>query len=77
MILNNKYEGILAHSFDRFYVVTKFILPTVKDLKFLTLNFHDKCEYLQEEEKVLSSEDKEHILDLITYCRKIKLCIFL
>ena len=28
-----KYEGMLAHSFDRFYVVTKFILSTVKDLK--------------------------------------------
>ena len=28
-----KYEGILAHLFDRFYVETKFILPTVDDLK--------------------------------------------
>ena len=26
-----KYEGMLAHSFDRFYVVTKFILPTMDD----------------------------------------------
>ena len=25
--INYKYEGMLAHSFDRFYVVTKFILP--------------------------------------------------
>ena len=23
--INFKYEGILAHSFDRFYVVTRFI----------------------------------------------------
>ena len=37
--INYKYEGILAHSFNRFYVVTKFILPTVEDLKFSTLNF--------------------------------------
>ena len=28
-----KYEGMLAHSFDRFYVVTKFISPSIKDLK--------------------------------------------
>ena len=34
--INYKYEGMLAHSFDRFYVVTKFILPTIKDLKFST-----------------------------------------
>ena len=30
---NYKYEGTLSHSFDRFYVVTKFELPRVEDLK--------------------------------------------
>ena len=37
--INYKYEGILAYSFDRFYVVTISILPTTKDLKFSALNF--------------------------------------
>ena len=32
--INYKYEGVLAHSFDRFYVVTKFMLPSLGDLKF-------------------------------------------
>ena len=35
---------MLAHSLDRFCAVTKFILPTVEDLKFSTLDFVDKCE---------------------------------
>ena len=39
---------MLVHSFDRFYVVRIFFLPTVEDLKFSTLNCDDKCEYLQE-----------------------------
>ena len=26
---------MLPHSFDRFYVITKFILPTLDDLKLL------------------------------------------
>ena len=30
--VNCKYEGMLSHSFDRFYVVTKFEMPKVKDL---------------------------------------------
>ena len=59
------------HSFHRFYVVTKFILPTVEDLKFVTLNFDDKCEYLQEN-KGQHTGEKRYILDLITYCRKIR-----
>ena len=31
--INYKYKGMLVYSFDRFYVVAKFILPTVNDLK--------------------------------------------
>ena len=30
--INLKYEGMLSYSFDRFYVVTKFILPTISYL---------------------------------------------
>ena len=39
---------MLAHSFDRIYVVTKLILPTIKDLKFSTLNFDKHCKYSRE-----------------------------
>ena len=31
--INYKYEGMLAHSFARFFVVTKFNLSTLDDLK--------------------------------------------
>ena len=37
--INYKYEGMLAHSFDRFYMVTKFMLPMIGDLKFPKLDF--------------------------------------
>ena len=33
--INYKYEGMLAHLFDRFYEVTKFMLPIIGDIKFL------------------------------------------
>ena len=39
---------MLARSFDRFYVVTKFILPSIQDLKFSKLNYDDTCAYLDE-----------------------------
>ena len=45
--INYKYEGMLAHSFDRFYVVTKFMLPTIGGLKFSKLNFNDTCAYTE------------------------------
>ena len=62
---------MLAHSFDRFYVVTKFISPSIKDLKFSKLNYDSICTYLQVENGC-TAETKKYILDLIAYCRKIK-----
>ena len=44
--INFKYEGMLAHSFDRFYVGTKFSLPTMEDLKFLPIKSDSTCNYL-------------------------------
>ena len=38
---------MLAHSFDRFYVVTKFMLPTIGDLKFSKLDFDNTCAYME------------------------------
>ena len=34
-----KCEGRLAYSFDKFYVVMKFVLKTMEDLKFYQSNF--------------------------------------
>ena len=44
--INYKYDGMLSHSFDRFYVVTKFILPTLDDLKLSPIGFDKDCKYL-------------------------------
>ena len=44
--VNFKYEGMLSHSFDRFYVVTKFELPKITDLKLMTFTFDLTCEHL-------------------------------
>ena len=34
---NFKYEGMLTHSFDRFYIVAKYEKPKVEHLQFTTL----------------------------------------
>ena len=62
---------MLAHSFDRFYVVTKFIIPSIKDLKFSKLNYDNTYAYL-DEENGHSAEAKKYTLDLLAFCKKIK-----
>ena len=49
--VNFTYKGMLSHLFDRFYVVTKFELPGVEDLKFTTIDFDSNCSYLHGNEK--------------------------
>ena len=43
--INFEYEEKLSHSFNRFYVVTTFVLPTIKDLKFLPIKFDSMYSY--------------------------------
>ena len=72
--INYKYEGMLAHSFDRFYVVTKFILPTIRDLNFSKLNYDNTCTYL-DNKNICDTDTKKYLLDLIMFCKKIKLFV--
>ena len=37
--VNFKYERMLTHSFDRFYVVAKYEIPKVEHLQFATFAF--------------------------------------
>ena len=37
---------MLAHSCDRFYVVTKFMLPSIEDINFSKLSYDNTCTYL-------------------------------
>ena len=54
---------MLAHSFNRIFVVTKFILPTIIDFKFSTINFDETYNYLQEKNEC-SVEAKQYISGL-------------
>ena len=66
-----KYEGMLTHSFDRFYLVTKFILPLIGDLKFSNLNYDNTCTYL-DSKIAQSTETRKYMLDLRTFWKKIE-----
>ena len=60
--INYKYEGMLTHLFDRFYIETKFILPSIGDLKFSKLNYDNTCTYLNNS-STQSTETRKHLLD--------------
>ena len=64
--VNFKYERMLSHSFDRFYVVTKFELSKVEDLKLTTIDFDPTCSYLDSDGKYMPKL-KRHCLRIAPY----------
>ena len=64
--VNFKYEGMLSHSFDRFYIVTQFELPKTKDLKRATFGFDFEYSYANH----ISTSTTDYAR-LMNYCMKI------
>ena len=61
----------MGHSFDRFYVVTTFILPSIGDLHFLKRKYDNTCAYL-DNKNVHNTDSKKHMLDLMMFCKRIE-----
>ena len=62
---------MLAYSFDRFYVVTKFMLPMLGDIKFSKLNYDHTCAYMKKQ-YAPNTNSRKYLTELRTYCNKIK-----
>ena len=56
---------MFAHSFDRFYVITKFVLPTLDDLKLSHIRYDKECNYLRNLDDQDDDQIKENIRDLL------------
>ena len=54
---------MLVHSFNRFHVVTKFMLPTIGDIKFSKLNFDHTCTYMKKE-YVPNTDSRKYLTEL-------------
>ena len=65
---NFKYKGMLSHSFDRFYVVTKFEMPKIKDLKLTTFTFDLTCIHL-ESDKTFMQKYLKYFQRIVPYVR--------
>ena len=57
------------HLFDRFYVVTKFLLPSISDLNFSKLNYNNTCTYL-DGINICETNTKKYLLDRLAFCKK-------
>ena len=59
---------MLTHSFDRFYVVTKFEMPKIDDLKLTTFTFDFACRHLMSDRTFMQKYLK-HCQSIVPYVR--------
>ena len=70
--VNFRYEGMLAHLFDRFYVVTRMEIPKVSDLNLTMFQFDYNCSHVTHIEKDTKFKIPSTIKDMFNvYCRNI------
>ena len=79
--VNFRYEGMLAHSFDRFYVVTKVELPKVSDLNLTMFQFDYNCSHIASVKRMVigfTFKVTNTILNIFRkYCRNLILYMYL
>ena len=66
---------MLAHLFDRLYIVTKFMLPSLGDIKFSKLNLDHSCAYMNKE-YAPNTDSRKYLTELKTYCSNFKPFVF-
>ena len=71
--VNFRYEGMLSHSFNWFYVVTKIEIPKVSDLNLTLFQFDYNCSHVVNIEKGTNFiKVPSFIKDMFNvYCKKI------
>ena len=70
--VNFRYEGMLSHSFDRFYVVMKIEIPKVSDLNLTLFQFDYNCSHVVNMEKGTDFKIPSIIKDMFNvYCKNI------
>ena len=70
--VNFRYEGMLAHSFDRFYVVTRIEIPKVLDLNLTMFQFDYNCSHVANIEKGTKFKIPDMIQNMFKqYCKNL------
>ena len=70
--VNFRCEGMLAHSLDRFYVVTRIEIPKVSDLNLTMFQFDYNCSHVTNIEKDTKFKVPSTFKDMFkVYCKNI------
>ena len=68
--INYKYNGLLHHNIHRVWIITKVVVPKLKDVKFPDISFDPDCNFV---DKLKSSmQASKHIDSIKSLCKSLK-----
>ena len=68
--INYKYNGLLHHNIHRVWIITKVVLPKLKDVKFPDINFDPDCKFV--DHLKISMAASKHVNSIRSICNSMK-----
>ena len=68
--INYKYNGLLHHNIHRVWIITKVVLPKLKDVKFPDINFDPECKFVDHLKNSMAAS--KHVNSIRSICKSMK-----
>ena len=68
--INYKYNGLLHHNIHRVWIITKVVLPKLKDVKFPDINFDPECKFVDHLQNSMAAS--KHVNSIRSICKSMK-----
>ena len=68
--INYKYNGLLHHNIHRVWIITKVVVPKLKDVKFPDISFDPDCNFVDQLKS--SIQASKHINSIKSLCKSLK-----
>ena len=68
--INYKYNGLLHHNIHRVWIITKVVLPRLKEVKFPDINFDPECKFVDHLKNSMAAS--KHVNSIRSICKSMK-----
>ena len=68
--INYKYNGLLHHNIHRVWIITKVVLPKLKDIKLPDINFDPECKFVNHLKNTMAAA--KHVKSIRSISKSVK-----
>ena len=68
--INYKYNGLLHHNIHRVWIITKVVVPKLKDVKFPDIHFDPDCKFVDHLKNTMAAS--KHVNSIRSICKSMK-----